>query len=115
VYRTDQGVEFDRFFERRGAFAVRAALVQYYLMIPIAIAGVVLLWRRRVTIIPLIAPFVLVTFTAASTFGITRYRVPSEVALAILAGLGVAWITGRRDEDPAAQNAPTEATEPVPA
>ena len=49
-------------------------------------------WRRRVTIVPLVAPFVLVTFTAASTFGITRYRVPSEVALTILAGLGVAWV-----------------------
>jgi len=83
-------------------------------MVPVALAGVVLLWRRKVTIIPLVAPFVLVTFTAASTFGITRYRVPSEVALCILAGLGVAWVAGRRapgdDEDEA-----TAAAEPVPA
>ena len=34
-------------------------------------------------------------FTAATTFGITRYRVPSEVALCILAGLGLAWVTLR--------------------
>jgi hypothetical protein len=64
-------------------------------MVPVAIAGGVLLWRRKVTLIPLVAPFLLVTFTAASTFGITRYRVPSEVALVILAGLGVAWVTSR--------------------
>ena len=100
VYRTDQGVEFDRFFERRGEDEARFALGQYYLMIPIAVAGAVLLWRRRVTVIPLVAPFVLVTFTAASTFGITRYRVPSEVALTILAGLGLAWATSRDPLDP---------------
>ena len=101
VFRTDQGVEFDRFFERRGLDEARFALFQYYLMVPVAVAGVVMLWRRRVTIVPLVAPFVLVTLTAATTFGITRYRVPSEVALTILAGLGVAWVT-RRD-DPVAE------------
>ncbi len=97
VFRTDQGVEFDRFFERRGLDEARFALFQYYLMVPVAVAGVVMLWRRRVTIVPLVAPFVLVTLTAATTFGITRYRVPSEVALTILAGLGVAWVTRRDD------------------
>ena len=40
------------------------------------------------TIIPLVSPFVLVTFTAATTFGITRYRVPAEVALCMLAAWG---------------------------
>ncbi len=112
LYRVDQGVEFDRFFERRVEAHARFALLQYYLMVPVALAGVVLLWRRKVTIIPLVAPFVLVTFTAASTFGITRYRVPSEVALCILAGLGVAWVTRRRataDDEVAAD------AEPVPA
>jgi hypothetical protein len=99
VFRTDEGVEFDRFFERRGLDETRFALWQYYVMLPIGVAGVVLLWRRRVTIIPLVAPFVLVTFTAASTFGITRYRVPSEVALTMLAGLGLAWVTARDPVD----------------
>jgi hypothetical protein len=95
LFRVDQGVEFDRFFERRGLDEARFALWQFYAMVPVAVAGGVLLWRRRVTLVPLVAPFVLVTFTAASTFGITRYRVPSEVALTILAGLGVAWVTAR--------------------
>jgi hypothetical protein len=67
----------------------------------------VLLWRRRVTVIPLVAPFLLITFTAASTFGITRYRVPAEVALTILAGLGVAWVTSR-DEATTAVSAPSQ-------
>lgn len=101
VWRVDQGVEFDRFFERRGEGPARFALFQYYLMIPVALAALVLLWRRKVTIIPLVAPFLLVTFTAASTFGITRYRVPAEVALCILAGLGVAWISRRAPDDDA--------------
>ncbi len=110
LYRVDQGVEFDRFYERRVESHARFGLFQYYVMVPVAAAGGVLLWRRKVTIIPLVAPFVLVTFTAASTFGITRYRVPSEVALCILAGLGVAWVTGRT-RDPESETA----ADPVPA
>ena len=82
-------------FERRVESHARFALLQFYLMVPVAVAGVVRLWRSKVTVIPLVAPFVLVTFTAAGTFGITRYRVPSEVALCILAGLGAAWVTSR--------------------
>ena len=111
LYRVDQGVEFDRFFERRVESHARFALLQFYLMVPVALAGIVLLWRRKVTIIPLVAPFVLVTFTAASTFGITRYRVPSEVALCILAGLGVAWVTSRTP----APDEPVADADPVPA
>lgn len=99
VFRIDQGVEFDRFFERRVEWNAQWALAQYYLMVPVAVAAGVLLWRRRVTLIPLVAPFVLVTFTAASTFGITRYRAPSEVALCTLAGLGLAWATSRSSSD----------------
>ena len=95
IFTEERLVKADRFFERRGQDEARFALGQYYAMLPIAVAGVVLLWRRRVTVIPLVAPFVLVTFTAASTFGITRYRVPSEVALTVLAGLGLAWVTSR--------------------
>ena len=56
----------------------------------------------------------LVTFTAASTFGITRYRASSEVALCILAGLGVAWVTSRR-ADTADEPGDDPAAEPVPA
>ena len=72
-------------------------------------AGIVLYWLLHETerfssfwkaFTSVVAPFVLVTFTAATTFGITRYRVPSEVALTILAGLGTAWITAR-DRAPA--------------
>ena len=111
LYRVDQGVEFDRFFERRVESHARFALLQFYLMVPVALAGIVLLWRRKVTIIPLVAPFVLVTFTAASTFGITRYRVPSEVALCILAGLGAAWVTSRTP----APDEPVTDADPVPA
>ena len=110
LYRVDQGRGVRPVLRAPGGVDARFALLQYYLMVPVAIAGVVLLWRRKVTIIPLVAPFVLVTFTAATTFGITRYRVPSEVALCILAGLGVAWVTSRRTAPEAERDA-----DPVPA
>lgn len=101
VWRTDQGLEFDRFFERRGELPSRTGFALYAAMVPVAIAGAVALRRSRTTLVPLVAPLLLVTFTAASTFGVTRYRVPAEVALVVLAGLGVAWVSqGRAAPDP---------------
>ena len=42
------------------------------------VAGLVSLRRRGVTIVPFVAPFAMVTFTAAISFGVTRYRVPAD-------------------------------------
>jgi hypothetical protein len=46
------------------------------------------LWRRRETLVVLAAPFVLVTLTAALAYGATRFRMPAEVALVVLAAVG---------------------------
>ena len=74
-----------------------AGLVFFYVFIPPAIVGAVLLRRRRVTLIPLLGQFAQVTIVAAAFYGIVRFRVPAEVALVVLVAIALdAWIGARR-------------------
>jgi 4-amino-4-deoxy-L-arabinose transferase-like glycosyltransferase len=59
----------------------------FYVLTPSAIAGLVLLRRRRVPILPLLAPVMTVTFSAIITFGNTRYRAAAEITLAVCAAV----------------------------
>ena len=45
--------------------------------------------KRRIPISPMVAIIVMVTFTAAISIGITRYRVGADVMLTILGGVGL--------------------------
>jgi hypothetical protein len=70
-------------------------------MIPFAIVGIVAMRRRKLTLVPIAALAIIVTLAAATTFGITRYRAPFEVALVLLAAIGIdavwsAWRSRRR-------------------
>jgi hypothetical protein len=44
----------------------------------------------------LVAQFVMVSVTALAVYGLVRFRVPAEVALAVLAAVGVDALVGRR-------------------
>ncbi len=55
VYRPVQNVELNEFFERRGTQTSWAVLVSYYLLLPFAIGGLVVMRRRRVPIYPMLA------------------------------------------------------------
>jgi len=65
-----------------------------------AIGGLVVMYRRRITIIPMLAVAAIATFAAAITFGVTRYRAPAEVAIVAAAGMGLVavwqWFARRR-------------------
>jgi hypothetical protein len=58
-------------------------------LVPFAVAGGVLLRRRRVPITPLVAQFAIVTLTAAAIYGLVRFRVPAEVSLVVLAAVAL--------------------------
>lgn len=87
--RITQGVKFDAALEGRGFWQSQLATDQYFFMLPFAIAGLVVLRRRRVAILPFVAIAGTITFTAATTFGITRYRAPVDAMLPVLAGVAV--------------------------
>ena len=88
VFKPGQNVWLNWWLEGRGKAASTAGLWSYYLLVPFGVYGAVLLHRRRTTLIPVLSTVVVVAVAAAITFGITRYRVPVDVALVVLAGVG---------------------------
>jgi 4-amino-4-deoxy-L-arabinose transferase-like glycosyltransferase len=91
VYRPDS-------VERAATGWARGPLKRYafYLLVPIAAAGAIVLRRRRdVPVFPLLVPAVAVTLTVALTWGSPRFRLPADVGFIVLAAVAFdAW--GRR-------------------
>ncbi|HZP30783.1 MAG TPA: glycosyltransferase family 39 protein [Acidimicrobiia bacterium] len=71
------------------SWAARLALGQYFVLAPLAIAGAFVLRRRRVTLVPLIAPIVVVCVAVLVAFGNTRYRTPAEITITVLAAVAI--------------------------
>ncbi len=101
VYRPTQGVALNDFFERRGESTSRTALWMYWAMLPFGVLGLVAMRRRGMPISPVLAIAASVTIAAAMSFGITRYRAGADVALCLVAGVGidacVRWAQARRN------------------
>jgi len=87
LFRPAQQVRIDGFAEGRGLWGARIGLITFYEMVAVAALGLVLLYRRKVPILPLVSMAVLVTTVAALAIPVTRYRMPLEVAMAVLAGV----------------------------
>jgi 4-amino-4-deoxy-L-arabinose transferase-like glycosyltransferase len=70
-----------------------AGLVTYYTLVPLAVAGAVVLRRRRRPVWPLVATAVTVTATSALFYGHIRFRTPAETAIVVLAAVALtAWL-----------------------
>ena len=89
VFRPLQTADLDG----RGVNADRAGLAASYVLIPLAIGGLVMLRRRREPILPMLALGAMVTITAALFYGAIRFRVPADVAIVVCAAvaLDAAW------------------------
>jgi hypothetical protein len=90
VYRPwDQGA-FLASAEGRNVRAQRLGLLAYWLLVPFAVAGAVLLRRRREpALLVLLAPVALVLLVAATTYGSTRFRFAAEPGLVVLGAVAV--------------------------
>ncbi len=100
VFKPGQTTAFDWWIEGRGRVPSWISLFCYYAMIPFAALGLVRMWRRKITVLPVVVPMIIATFAAATTFGITRYRAPAEVGLVLAASIGIStawtWLRDRR-------------------
>jgi hypothetical protein len=67
----------------------------YYPLLVLAIAGAVMLHRRRVRIWPLAVPPIIVTIGAIPSYGQTRFRVPAEPVIVVLAACAIALLVAR--------------------
>jgi 4-amino-4-deoxy-L-arabinose transferase-like glycosyltransferase len=86
LFRPWQTVEFST-IENRDKDSAALGLGMYYVLAAGAIAGAVMLRRRRVPLLPLGAQVLSVTLTAAYAYGTVRFRAPVEPVLCILAGV----------------------------
>jgi 4-amino-4-deoxy-L-arabinose transferase-like glycosyltransferase len=73
-----------------------AGLLAYWVLLPFALAGVVVLRRRRVAVWPLVVIAGLVTVIAAAGYGQIRFRAEFEVVLVVLAAVGISALRPRR-------------------
>jgi len=114
--RVDTQVNFDYYAEARPINASRAGVASFYLVAVGAIAGVVILRRRRVPSFPLTSAVVNVAITALLFYGSTRFRAPAEPALVLLAAVAADALIARLRRT-AADVAPraTAGPEPAPA
>ena len=87
VYRPLQQVNLEWSILGRPRLPAYLGLGAYYLAVLLAVAGVVVLRKRRVPVIPLAVLIAATLFVAAATFGQTRYRTGLDTAIVILAAV----------------------------
>jgi 4-amino-4-deoxy-L-arabinose transferase-like glycosyltransferase len=97
LYGVGQELDLDHRVHRHEQWVVYAGLVSWYLLAGMAVAGGVVLRRRRdVPIYPLVAVASIVLIAAAFTFAQTRYRAPAEPVVVLLAAVAAdAWLRRR--------------------
>ncbi len=79
----------DRTESGRSPWTQWATVIAYVPVQLLAVLGLVVLRRRRIVIWPLVAMALLVIVTTALTYGISRFRVPWDVASVVAAAVGL--------------------------
>ena len=87
LYRPSDSLDYGWFLWARPRGPAKVGLFVYALLVPLALAGLFLLRKRRVPVLPLLATFAVVCLVAAGSFGFSRFRVAAEPALIVLAAI----------------------------
>lgn len=96
VFRVGDTLRSNWELEGRWRWPSTVGLGLYYAQIIPAAAGAVILRRAGRRLTPMLAWWPMVIVTAAATFGLTRYRVPVDIAMVVLAGIGLAALSRPR-------------------
>jgi len=83
-----------------------AGFVSFWLLVPFAVAGAVLLRQRGRAVWPLLSTIVVVTLISALFYGLLRFRAPAEVTLVVLAAVAMAELQARLAAEPAPHQNP---------
>lgn len=94
VFRPLQNARLDDQVEGRGKWPSYLALAGYWILMPFAVVGLVVLRRRREPVSPYLVLAAVVTVGAAVSFGIQRYRIPVDAVLPVLAATGASALAG---------------------
>jgi 4-amino-4-deoxy-L-arabinose transferase-like glycosyltransferase len=94
LYAPRQQIDFES-LEGRPRSWQRLGTFMFWVLLPFAIAGAVLLRRRRRWAWPLVATAITVTVLSAATYGQQRFRIAAEPALLVLAAVALVALTRR--------------------
>jgi 4-amino-4-deoxy-L-arabinose transferase-like glycosyltransferase len=75
--------------EGRRAWVMHVGEALYFVLIPLAVYGFIVLRRRRVPVWIVMAPFITVTVTALLAYGQIRFRHSAELSLVVLAAVAL--------------------------
>jgi hypothetical protein len=93
IYRPFQQAAFDE-SNARPLSVSEAGTISFYILAPFAAGGLWALHRRRVPVFPLVALLATATLAGAAFFANGRYRAEGDLAVAILAGIGIDVLVG---------------------
>ena len=94
VFRPWDMIDYNK-GEGREGWVTTLGLITYYPLLIGAIAGWVVMRRRRRRVWPLLVPALIVTIASAATYGQTRFRVPAEPSIVVLAAVAIAALVVR--------------------
>jgi hypothetical protein len=116
LYAPRQQVSFESLEGRPRAWQMRGT-VMFWLLAPLAIAGGIIVRRRRRLLWPLLATAVTVSMVAVATYGQQRFRIAAEPAILVLAAVAVVEAirvsAARRRRSSASATAPQSTRPPV--
>ncbi len=74
-----------------------AALIVFWVLVPVSVVGAVQLRRRGVTLVPVVATVALTVLSTAAFNGIPRHRLGIDLVMCVVSGVAVvAWWSSRR-------------------
>jgi 4-amino-4-deoxy-L-arabinose transferase-like glycosyltransferase len=76
--------------EGRPTWASWSGYATFWVLAPLAVAGAVVLRRRRADLLPAFACLATVLVVSAAFYGISRFRLPLDIMTCVLAGVAVA-------------------------
>jgi 4-amino-4-deoxy-L-arabinose transferase-like glycosyltransferase len=82
--------------EGRSVRVQKAGVVMFFVLVPFAAFGAIVLRRRGVVTWILLAPFIIVAVTALATYGNLRFREPAELCTVVLAAVALDELLRRR-------------------
>jgi hypothetical protein len=89
TFRPAQQVRLDHVVEGRETWVAWSSLLMFYVIAGLAVAGAVVLRKRRVPVFPLVALPAIVLISVTLTFATNRYRAIAECALVLLAAVAI--------------------------
>jgi len=95
VFQPRQMVEFAASWFGSATWPIWAWLASFWLLVPLAAGGSILLRRSRTFQWPLVAPAVIVVLVVSVSYGELRYHTPADLGIVVLAAVAVNYLLRR--------------------